>query len=305
MQPPAVPKVIVAGHAALDSVYRIERFPARPTKVQSLEHIEAGGGSAANAAATIARLGGEVEFWSRVGADDVGRRILAGLNAVGVDTANVLVHEGSRSSHAAVIVDGSGERFIVSERDHAMPAAADWLPIASVASASAVLSDMRWFEGTQALFNAARRHGIPTILDIDVGGGQSAARVLPLADYAIFSAPGIDAFAGPAHRTSQLEKVLEAGARYAGVTMGAEGYAWRKQDGTHGFQAAFRTAVVDSTGAGDAFHGAFAWAIANGETPAQCARVASAVAALKLGRLGARDGLPTAQRLAEFLAASP
>ena len=68
--------IICVGHAALDFVYRIEAFPETPTKVRSLEHIESGGGMAANAAAAIARLGGTVELWSRTGADSAGARIL-------------------------------------------------------------------------------------------------------------------------------------------------------------------------------------------------------------------------------------
>ena len=67
--------IICVGHAALDYVYRIEAFPPEPMKVRSLEHIESGGGMAANAAATIARLGGKVELWSRTGGDSAGQRI--------------------------------------------------------------------------------------------------------------------------------------------------------------------------------------------------------------------------------------
>ena len=62
-------RIICVGHAALDRIYRIEAFPAFPTKVRALEHIEAGGGMAANAAVAIARLGGKAELWSRVGDD--------------------------------------------------------------------------------------------------------------------------------------------------------------------------------------------------------------------------------------------
>ena len=69
--------IICVGHAALDYVYRIEAFPPEPMKVRSLEHIESGGGMAANAAATIARLGGKVELWSRTGGDSAGQRIHA------------------------------------------------------------------------------------------------------------------------------------------------------------------------------------------------------------------------------------
>ena len=139
--------IICVGHAALDYVYRIEAFPPEPTKVRSLEHIESGGGMAANAAATIARLGGRVELWSRTGADSAGQRIHAFLEADGVDTRFVRTYEGARSSTSAVIVDKDGERLIIGERDHAMSMDASWLPLERIAGAAAVLSDFRWVEG--------------------------------------------------------------------------------------------------------------------------------------------------------------
>jgi sulfofructose kinase len=126
---------------------------------------------------------------------------------------------------------------------------------------------------------------------------------LCIADYAIFSAPALDAFAPGESERAQLESVLATGVRHAGVTRGAEGYAWLSRDGSAGYQPAFAAEIVDTTGAGDAFHGAFAWALANGEPPAACARLASATAALKCRRLGARAGLPTRAELDEFLAA--
>ena len=139
--------IICIGHAALDHVYRIESFPPAPTKVRSLQHIDSGGGMAANAAAAIARLGGNVELWSRTGADDAGAQIRKFLLEDGVVVDFVRAHEGARSSTSAVIVDSSGERLIIGERDHAMPMEASWLPLSRIAGAAAVLSDLRWLEG--------------------------------------------------------------------------------------------------------------------------------------------------------------
>ncbi len=294
--------IICVGHAALDYVYRIEAFPPEPTKVRSLEHLESGGGMAANAAATIARLGGQVELWSRTGGDSAGERIHKFLRADGVDTSYVRTYEHARSSTSAVIVDNDGERLIIGERDHAMPMEASWLPIERIAGAAAVVSDLRWVEGTREAFTAARANGVPTLLDADLGGGGLLAEFLCIADYAIFSAPALDAFAPGENERAQLESVLATGVRHAGVTRGAEGYSWLSRDGSGGHQPAFAADIVDTTGAGDAFHGAFAWALANGEPPAACARLASATAALKCRRLGARAGLPTRAELDEFLA---
>src|ERR1700742_4544871 len=108
-------RVVVIGHSALDLVYRIPAFPPKPTKVRALEHIESGGGTAANAAAAIARLGGEVELWSRIGDDEAGRKVRLSLDETGVDTSHVLVLPGIKTPTATVIVDAAGERLVVSE----------------------------------------------------------------------------------------------------------------------------------------------------------------------------------------------
>jgi sulfofructose kinase len=298
-----VKPIICVGHAALDYVYRIEAFPPEPTKVRSLEHIESGGGMAANAAAAIARLGGKVELWSRTGADSAGKRIHALLEADGVETQFVRTYEGARSSTSAVIVDNAGERLIIGERDHAMSMDSSWLPLERIAGAAAVLSDFRWVEATRDAFREARARGVPTLLDADLGGGGLLTEFLCLADYAIFSAPALDDFAPGMDERAQLESVLAQGVRHAGVTRGADGYTWLSKGGTSGHQPGFAAEIVDTTGAGDAFHGAYAWALAEGRPAADCARIAAAVAALKCRKLGARAGLPTRAELDAFLAA--
>jgi len=112
----AAKRIVCVGHAALDRIYRIEAFPPQPTKVRALEHIEAGGGMAANAAVAIARLGGKAELWSRIGDDNAGNMIRAGLKAEHVDVRYVQSFEGARSS-TSVVPTGSaianGESVIV------------------------------------------------------------------------------------------------------------------------------------------------------------------------------------------------
>lgn len=292
--------VIVVGHTALDRVYRIDAFPARPTKVRALDHREEGGGSAANAAAAIAVLGGAARLWSRVGDDDAGEKARRQLAGSGVDVGAVITCAGARTPTAAVIVDAKGERLVVSEDDHVLPMAADWLPLGEIATAGAVLSDLSWLEGTQAAFAAARACGVPTLVDVDLGGGILLERVADLTDYAIFSAPAFERFVSGADDSARLAALRALGVRHAGVTRGVRGYLWSGAEGS-GVQDSFQVPVVDTTGAGDAFHGIFALALAAGLPDAECARAASAAAGLKCRRLGARAGLPTAIELDAFL----
>jgi sulfofructose kinase len=299
-----VKKIIVIGHAVLDRVYRIAAFPPEPTKVRALEMIESGGGSAANAAAAIARLGGTAELWARIGDDEAGAKVRAFLEADGVDTQYVRTLHGARTSTSAVIVDARGERFIVGERDHAMSLDPAWLPFDGLDQAGAVLSDLKWVEATLLAFERARDAGVPTVADVDIGGHDLLFALLALTDYAIFPVAALEAAFPGGDLEGKLGRVLELGPRHAGVTQGAKGYAWRNRAGQSGLQPAFAAEVIDTTGAGDAFHGAFSWALVQGLDDAASARMASAVAALSCRKLGARAALPTRAALDSFLAAS-
>ena len=194
---PTAKRLICVGHAALDRIYRIEAFPPEPTKVRALEHVESGGGMSANAAVAIARLGGRVELWSRIGEDGAGVAIRAGLKAERVDVRYVQAFEGARSSTSAIIVDGRGDRLIVGQRDAGMPSGTSWLPLERVKSAHAVVGDVRWLEGVRAVFAQARKDRVPTLLDADLGAREALPGLLQLTDYAIFSAPACAPSAWP------------------------------------------------------------------------------------------------------------
>lgn len=298
-------RLIMVGHAALDRVYRVEAFPREPTKVRAIESIEVGGGMAANAAVAAARLGAKVELWSRVGDDNAGAVIKAGLKADRVDTRYVESFEGARTSTSAIIVDDRAERLVVGMRDTAMPSGTSWLPLARLAGADAVLADLRWIEATRVVFEQARKAGIRTILDADLGAREALTEILALTDYAIFSAPALREHAREGDDASRLAHVLASGPSYAGVTLGADGYQWLDRTGAAGSLPAFGVDAVDTTGAGDAFHGAYAFFLAEGLDREDCARRASAVAAMKCSRLGSRAGLPTRAELDAFLARHP
>jgi sulfofructose kinase len=297
-------RVICVGHAAIDRIYRIDRFPERPTKMRAIEHIEAGGGMAANAAAAIARLGGEVELWSRVGEDDNGVKIRRSLTLAGVDARYVQAFEENRSSTSVILVDDRGERLIVSSRDVDMPSGTHWLPLERIAEAGAVLADLRWTEGARVAFEAARKAGVATVLDADLGGREALVELLALTDYAIFSQQALEEFTAEEAAEDRLRRVASHGPRHAGVTLGENGYMWI-EGGVVNRYPAFEVEVVDTTGAGDAFHGAFALGLVEGRQVKDIVRRASAAAALKCTRLGARAGLPSVDELAAFLLSHP
>jgi sulfofructose kinase len=293
-------RVVCVGHAAFDSVYRIDAFPPRPTKVRASRHDYTVGGMAANAACAIAALGGRASFWGPVGDDEVGARILEELARAGVATEPGLQVPGVRSSHSAIIVEGSGERLIVSAQGDALQAPrslVDALPL----EADAVMVDVRWPEGAQSVAARARAAGIPVVLDGEMGNVGLLRAMVPLTDHVIFSEPGWAEWLGrpgdavdAADAARELQRLVVAGAALAAVTLGERGllYATAESGGVRHLPA-FDVAAVETLGAGDAFHGAYTLAIAEGARIEDALRFAAATAALRCTRSGGRVALPT------------
>ena len=232
-----------------------------------------------------------------------GSTIRAGLKAEHVDVRYVQSFEGARSSTSAIVVDDKGERLIVGQRDAGMPSDTGWFPLERVKEANVVLGDLRWLEGVRTVFAHARKDGVPTVLDADLGAREALSELLKHTDYAIFSAPALREFAAGSTDAERLDHLLSFGVKHAGVTLGSEGYAWRER-GSDGYVPAFSVSVTDTTGAGDAFHGTFALMLAEGVAVAERARMAAAAAALKCTRLGSRAGLPSRSELHKFQASA-
>jgi sulfofructose kinase len=292
-------RIICLGLSALDQVWRVDRFFAgEGAKIRGLDYSTLGGGMAANAAVTGARLGGAIAFWGRAGDDAAGREMHSALATEGIDVANFKLFADGRSSVSGIIVDASGERQIVNFRG-AFPEAADWLPLDEVARASAVLADPRWVEGAVALFDKARALGIPTVLDGDVADADVFERLLPLTDHAIFSEPALAAFAGSADDAA-LQKLARFNCRVVAVTRGSDGVSW-SENGRLQRRAAYPVSVVDTTGAGDVFHGAYVFAIGAGLAVRNAMAFAAAAAARKCSHSGGRAGIPSIHDCLAFM----
>ncbi|MFL6581605.1 MAG: PfkB family carbohydrate kinase [Burkholderiales bacterium] len=287
-------RIICVGHAALDGVFAVESWPAHSGKIEAHGFTQSGGGMAANAAAAIARLGGEAVFWGPTGEDPLADAIAASLIAEGVDVRGLRRFEGRTSSHSAVMIDKRGERLVVGYRGSALQASADWLPLEQIGRAAAVLADVRWADGALRSLRAARAAGIPAVLDAEIAPVQTLDMLAAAASHVIFSERGLEAWCG--HDTpAALSGVLERGALMAAVTRGAAGVDWIEamSPGKQLHCPAFPVATVDTLGAGDVFHGAYTLALAEGRLIGEAIRFAAAAAAIKCSRPGGRSGAPT------------
>ena len=272
-----------------------------PTKLRATGYREVGGGMAANAACAIARLGGRVAFWGRAGDDAAGATMAQELAAYGVDARAFRRLAGCRSSQSAILVDAKGQRLIVSHHGD-VPDDAAWLPLA----------DVRWPAGARALFGAAREAGVPRVLDADVAEGAVIGELLQLADHVVFSEHGLACWASLPERTGERQRLAalerawhamraQAPSKACAVTCGEAGSWWLTNDGPLHVPAP-EIDAVDTLGAGDVFHGAYALAIAQGRDIAAAARFATLAAAIKCTRSGGRAGSPTRSEVAAYTA---
>lgn len=291
-RPPA--RVLCVGHAAHDSVYRIDAFPAHPTKVAALALDRSIGGMAANAACAIAALGGAASYWGPLGDDETAGLIRAEFAEAGVDASGALSVTGAQSSQSAIIVDARGERLIISQRGSALEAGAQALALRPL-DADVVLVDVRWSAGSESVARRARTAGLPVVLDGEMGNPALLRRLVPLADHLIFSEPGFAEWLGRpvgidavAHHLTGL---VTAGARLAAVTHGERGVVFCTAEGARHLPAV-PVKAVETLGAGDVFHGAYALRLAEGATIETALRFAAAAAALKCSRSGGRAALP-------------
>ena len=284
-------RVICVGIAVMDKIFGVAEIPTEATKVFATSYKEIGGGPAATAAVAIARLGGQSVLWARVGADPVGARIVEELAAWGV-APRVRLVTGGQSSVSGVLVDAQGERLIVAFADPELEADPAWLPLEEVGGAGAILADMRWPRASEAVMRRARRLGVPTVVDADLAPDDVAHSLVRLADYAVFSRPALERLVGMSDIGDALAAVHEICPGIVGVTAGRDGFIWRDGDEIR-TAPGMVVAAVDTLGAGDVFHGAFALAIAEGATVAEAGRFANVAAALKCTRPGGRAGIPT------------
>ncbi|MBS7806521.1 PfkB family carbohydrate kinase [Variovorax sp. PCZ-1] len=295
------------GHASVDHHFEIDAFATQPTKTPAKSYRQIVGGMAANAAIGMVRLGLPVRLIGCVGDDDAGRFVQTAVRELGI-TGHLEAVANSYTSVSSVVVDAHGERQIFNHRGDAL-AKAQPLSTRLLEGAQAVLTDPRWGDGAAAALIWARENAVLGMLDADVAPVEVLQRLVPLAQWAVFSQPGLVCFAPQARSSGAgLVAALDAGASHAMVTLGGQGVAWMhsKERILH-TQDAFTVKALDTTGAGDVFHAALCFALselyadASPTQERQAIRFACAAAALKCMQRHGALGAPTRAEVLQFL----
>jgi sulfofructose kinase len=296
-------RILCTGIAALDEVFRVGEFPQADTKIMATEFASVGGGCAANAAVTIARLGGRVSFAGPLGGpagrEAIGDRLLAGLAREKVDCRGCVRVRGVSSSISAIFVNACGERTIVNHCNDrlrkALPTNVDRL----VESVDVVLADNRFPEFVWPICKAARQRDITVVLDADKPT-RTSDRLFKLASHIIFSSEGLRATVGTDNLATGLAAIGRHTRSFLAVTDGANDVIWRDGE-TLRRMSVFKIDPVDTLAAGDVFHGGFALALAEGQGVLEAMRFAAAAAAVKCTRFGGSAVVPTRVEIDAFL----
>ena len=290
-------KAIGVGLACLDQLLIWKDIAAPVQGNRIVDSDMQGGGMAATAMVAVRRLGNDAELWSAVGDDWVGERIIQALEVEGVDAGQVARMAGGRSLFIVVCVDQqTGERHFMHSSGWDKPEGAIG-DLARLADAGCLLIDHALPESELRAAKEATRFGVPVVSDTE-GVGERHPEIFPFVDYAIVAERGARAVNHDLHQACRA--IREMGAKCVVVTLGEKGLVYFDGE-TFGELPAFQVEVVDTTGAGDVFHGAFCYGLTQGFSLEDNLRFASATSALKCRRIGGRAGIPSREEVDEFL----
>lgn len=300
--------IIAAGVAVIDHISIVKRTPDGWEECQA--PFVQGGGLMASAAVAAARLGGSVELWAVVGDDYHGQMVRGELARYGVNVDQVKMEKGRPTPTSYIEVDANtGERtiyFSLGRTATPPPPAAevDWdFDLSRLKQAKSLIVDHFLLRTNIRAAKEARAHGGVVVADL----GRIAGPVLDLVPHVdaliVPEEAGIEVAGGPDFPLA-LRRLAEMGPSMPAVTVGARG-CWYLHENKVYHCPAFPVKVIDTTGCGDAFHGAYAYAMTRGWDVHEAIRFSSAVAAIKATRLGGRTGLPTLAEVSEFLSERP
>jgi sugar/nucleoside kinase (ribokinase family) len=283
--------VVGVGLNATDTLLVVPRFPAYAGKVPIQEEIVSPGGQVASAIVTCAKLGLRTKYIGSVGDDERGRIQMGSLHEAGINVDDVVVCKDCANQSAYIVIDRTtGERTVLWRRPDCLRLDPAHLRPELITCARLLHIDGHDTPAVERAARIARQAGIPVTVDVDtIYHGFDA--VLPHVDYLVGSSEFPTQWTNESDPFKALEMIQrEYGMRVAAMTLGAHG-ALALERGRFFYSPAFVVNCVDTTGAGDVFHGAFCYAVLQGMHMRDALDFSNALAALNCMALGARGGI--------------
>lgn len=282
-------EIVGIGLSVVDQIFVAE--VVRDDVVYASGYLVQGGGLTSTSTAAASRLGAKTELWTRVGDDLNGRFVVEALAAEGVDVSQVRPVVGGQTPVCIVHVKpATAERefiFFPGAGLEAIPVP----PLERLDRAECLLVDAHWLGAALPAAERARRAGIPVVTDVEHANEQ-LARLAPLTDVLIVPEQVGEALCAGDGLGAAAKRLQELGPERVVITLGPRGGVYRDGE-EEGAYKAFPVEAVDSTGAGDVFHGAVAYGLCQRWRFGDTIRFASAAGALACRRLGGRAAMPT------------
>lgn len=294
-------KIVAIGANVIDTIAVLPNYPKEDTKLRASKFMQSGGGPAATGLVAAAKLGANAMFIGNAADDSGGAFLLNDFKRFGVDTSLISVKKGYRSFASQIwLSEDSAARTCVFDKGDLPPLKLNDVHFAAIEQADVLMVDGNELEAAIAAAKIANRS--KTLVLYDAGGlYDGVERLLPLVDILIPSKEYALGITGETDAASAAKKLYdEYNARVVVVTCGKDGGVMYDGDSVQTYPA-YPANVVDSNGAGDVFHGAFAAALTYGYDYISCCRFASATSALKCEKVGARDAVPSKDEVIKLL----
>ena len=288
--------VLCVGHASFDLVFAVDHHPQADEKTFAQQFISCGGGPAANAAVTVSRLGFKSAFAGYLGNDYFGLRNLEEFEEAAVNT-DLIARGDSPTPVSTIWVKPDGKRTLVNYKGSTRPLPASKLDF-SRCFFKAVLFDGHEPDVSAELIKSLQSRSIPTVLDAG-SVHRGTLKLLEAVDFTVASQKFAREYTGKEDPEPAAVKLGQYCPSVV-ITLGERGLVWKNRHSS-GILPAFSVDAVDTTGAGDAFHGAFAAGLACGKRWGELLTYAAAVGALCCTKYGARPAIPSAKEVDGFL----
>jgi sulfofructose kinase len=277
--------VLCVGHACYDLLFSVDEHPKSDEKVFAHDLTSSGGGPAANAAIAVSRLGFSAAFAGYLGQDIYGQMHQQEFVEHHVDT-DLVVRGASPTPLSTVIVKPNGERALINYKGATKPLSSHAIDFSKI-QAHVILFDGHEPHVSLALLELAKANNIPTVLDAG-SMHEGTAALWNKVDYVVASEKFALQFADDV--PSALTRMAKESPAVV-ITLGERGLVWQRGNQS-GRLKGLSVNAIDTTGAGDAFHGAFAAALSATMEWHAILNYASAAGALCCTKIGARHGLP-------------
>jgi sugar/nucleoside kinase (ribokinase family) len=290
------------GIAVQDIVFRVAKFPPPGGKTMTNEFMVVCGGCAVNAAIAVARLGGRASFAGPLGDpnDSVSNQLMSEMAREGVGSAGVVRVKDAAAPVSGIMIDDSGERMIATYRDRRIEQARPPDPDALVQNADLLLADNRFPAFVRPICEAARRRGIPVLLDADRPTTEDDP-LFAVPTHVIFSSECLRETTGLHNLESGLMRMAPRTSAFIAVSDGPGPIRYVAGGRIHALPV-FKVDAIDTLAAGDVFHAGIALALAEGRDEIAAMRFGAAAAGLKCTRFGGSMGAPKRAEVEAFLA---